>query len=52
MKNAKNELPIHLEADGVCFQGHDWGDINVARVRFPAGANATPLLEGLIQLVL
>jgi len=36
MKNAKNELPIRLEARGVCFQAHDWGDIDVARVRFSA----------------
>ena len=47
MKKAKNELPTRLEAGGVCFQGHDWGNINVARIRFPAGADATPLLEGL-----
>ena len=47
MKQAKNDLPTRLEAGGVCFQGSDWGDINVARVRFPAGADATPLLEGL-----
>ena len=47
MKKAKNELPTRLEAGGVCFQGQDWGDINVSRIRFPAGADATPLLEGL-----
>ncbi|NNL64438.1 MAG: hypothetical protein HKO69_11560, partial [Woeseiaceae bacterium] len=47
MKQAKNELPTRLEAGGVCFQGQDWGEMNVARVRFPAGADATPLLEGL-----
>ena len=40
-------LPSFGSEGGVCFQGHDWGDINVARVRFPAGADATPLLEGL-----
>ncbi len=47
MKQQRNELPTRLEAGGVCFQGQDWGDINVARVRFPAGADAKPLLEGL-----
>ena len=47
MKQDKNQLPTRLEAGGVCFQGHDWGELNVARVRFPAGADATPLLEGL-----
>jgi len=25
----------------------DWGDMNVARIRFPKGADATPLLVGL-----
>lgn len=47
MKKAINDLPTRLEAGGVCFNGDDWGNINVARVRFPAGADATPLLEGL-----
>lgn len=47
MKHACNELPTRLEAGGVCFQGQNWGDLNVARVRFPAGADAAPLLEGL-----
>ena len=47
MKKSTNELPTRIEAGGVCFQGEDWGGINVARVRFPAGADATPLLEGM-----
>lgn len=47
MKQLRNELPVALEAGGVCFQGENWGDMNVARVRFPAGADAAPLLEGL-----
>ena len=47
MKKVIDELPTRLEAGGVCFQSQDWGDINVARVRFPAGADAAPLLEGL-----
>ena len=47
MKAQKNEMPVALEAGEICFQGHDWGDLNVARVRFPKGADATPLLEGL-----
>jgi len=47
MKQAKNDLPTRLDAGGVCFQGQDWGEMNVARVRFPAGADATPLLEGM-----
>lgn len=47
MKQDRNELTTRLEAGGVCIQGEDWGDINVARIRFPAGADAAPLLQGL-----
>lgn len=47
LKKPIEELPTRLEAGGVCFQGQNWGDTNVARVRFPAGADAAPLLEGL-----
>lgn len=47
MKEDRNKLPTRLDAGGVCIQAHDWGDMNVARVRFPKGADATPLLEGL-----
>ena len=47
MKEEKNKLPVRLEAGDICFQGHDWGDMNVARIRFPKGADATPLLQGL-----
>jgi len=49
VKHARTELPTRLEAGGVCIQAHDWGDINVARIRFPKGADATPLLEGMPQ---
>jgi len=47
MKANRNELPVALQAGEICFQGHDWGELNVARVRFPKGADATPLLQGL-----
>lgn len=47
MKQDRNELTTRLEAGGVCIQGEDWGDINVARIRFPAGADAAPLLQGM-----
>jgi hypothetical protein len=47
MKNDRNAMPIRLEAGGVCIQAHDWSEMNVARIRFPKGADATPLLEGL-----
>jgi len=43
----RNELPTRLRAGGVCIQAQDWAEWNVARIRFPKGADATPLLEGL-----
>jgi uncharacterized RmlC-like cupin family protein len=47
MKQPMTSLPTRLEAGGVCIQAQDWSGLNVARIRFPRGANATPLLEGL-----
>lgn len=47
MKQDRTQLPTRHEAGGVCIQAEDWGGLNVARIRFPAGADATPLLEGL-----
>lgn len=47
MKQDKTTLPTRLEANGVCIQAHDWSELNVARIRFPKGADATPLLVGL-----
>lgn len=47
MKQSRNDLPTRLEAGGVCVQAQDWGDINVARIRFPKGADAAPLLVGM-----
>lgn len=49
MKQQRTQLPTRLEAGGVCIQAQDWADLNVARIRFPKGADATPLLEGLPQ---
>jgi hypothetical protein len=49
MKHDRNCMPTRLEAGGVCIQAQDWGDLNVARIRFPAGADAAPLLEGMPQ---
>jgi len=49
VKQAASALPTRLEAGGVCIQAQDWGDLNVARIRFPKGADATPLLEGMPQ---
>ena len=47
MNQKRNELPTRLDANGVCIQSQDWADLNVARIRFPKGADATPLLEGM-----
>jgi hypothetical protein len=47
MNEARTSLPTRLEAGGVCIQGRDWAELNVARIRFPKGADAKPLLEGL-----
>jgi hypothetical protein len=47
VKQHRTELPTRLLAGGVCIQAADWADLNVARIRFPKGADATPLLEGL-----
>jgi hypothetical protein len=49
VKQQITQLPIRLEAGGVCIQAQDWAGLNVARIRFPKGADATPLLEGLPQ---
>lgn len=47
MKEDRNEMPRRLDAGGVCIQAQDWGEMNVARIRFPKGADATPLLVGM-----
>jgi hypothetical protein len=47
MNHEATTMPARLDAGGVCIQGHDWGGMNVARIRFPKGADAKPLLEGL-----
>ena len=49
VKHDRTTLPTRLEAGGVCIQAQDWADLNVARIRFPKGADATPLLKGLPQ---
>lgn len=47
MKQERNTLPKRLEAGGVCIQAQDWGNMNIARIQFPKGADAAPLLAGL-----
>ena len=48
MKQKLTSMPKRLEAGGVCIQAKDWGELNVARIRFPKGADA-PAAEGLPQ---
>lgn len=47
MHHCATEMPVTLKQGAICIQSNDWGEINVARIRFPAGANATPLLAGM-----
>lgn len=49
MKQQRTDLPTRLEAGGVSIQAQDWSELNVARIRFPKGTDAAPLLEGLPQ---
>jgi hypothetical protein len=49
MKQDRTQMPTRLMAGEVCIQAQDWGELNVARIRFPKGADATPLLEGMPQ---
>jgi hypothetical protein len=49
MNRNADELPTRIEQGGIKIQGTDWHDMNVAHIRFPKGADATPLLEGLPQ---
>lgn len=47
MNNDTATLPERLKAGDLCVQGVDWGGLNIARIRFPKGSDAKPLLEGL-----
>lgn len=47
MKHDPELLPVRLKAGDICIQSSDWADLNVARIRFPGGADAAPLLRGL-----
>ena len=47
MKLRKEELPVALELPVATFRVGEWDDIAVAYVTLAAGADATPLLEGL-----
>ena len=47
MKLRKEDLPVALELPVATFRMSEWDDISVAYVEMKAGADATPLLEGL-----
>lgn len=47
MKQRKEEMPVALDLPGAKFRVSEWEDMAVAYVELDAGADATPLLEGL-----
>ena len=47
MKMKKEELPVALELPVATFRVGEWDETAVAYVTLKAGADATPLLEGL-----
>ena len=47
MKLKKEDLPIALEMPVATFRVAEWDTTTVAYVKLTAGADATPLLEGL-----
>jgi len=47
MKMRKEDLPVALELPVATFRVGEWDDIAAAYVKLQAGADATPLLEGL-----
>jgi hypothetical protein len=47
MKLRKEELPVALQLPVATFRAIEWDDTSVVYVTMKAGANATPLLEGL-----
>jgi hypothetical protein len=47
MKLRKEDIPVALELPVATFRVAEWDDLAVAFVQLKAGADATPLLEGL-----
>ncbi len=47
MKERKEDMPVALDLPGAKFRVSEWDDMAVAYVELDAGADATPLLEGL-----
>lgn len=47
MRGSKQDVPIAFDGGGVRSQQIEWGDMNVAFERFPAGLDTAPLFKGL-----
>jgi len=47
MRGSTRDLPIAFEGEGVRSQQIEWGDMNVALERLPAGLDTAPLFKGL-----
>ena len=47
MKSRKEDLPVALQLPVATFRMNEWGDTSAAYVTLKAGADASPLLEGL-----
>lgn len=47
MRGSTRDLPIAFEGEGVRSQQIEWGDMNVAFERLPAGLDTAPLFKGL-----
>ncbi len=47
MKMRRDEMPVAVDLPVATFRAMEWDDMTVAYVKMDAGADATPLLEGL-----
>lgn len=47
MKMRKEDMPIEVDLPVATFRAREWDEMTVAFVTLEAGADATPLLEGL-----
>ncbi|MBI4320022.1 MAG: cupin domain-containing protein [Chloroflexi bacterium] len=47
MRGSKKDLPIAFEGDGFVSQQTEWGGLNVAIEKLPAGLDATDVFKGL-----
>ena len=47
MRASKKDLPVDFEGGGVVSRQAEWGEMNVAIEKFPAGLDTAPLFKGL-----